>query len=559
MTAKWAAGVVCVGGLLAACASLPSGTFGASRGDETGDISRNMRAHMTFLADDALQGREPGTPGFDIAANYVAAQFAMMGLEPGGDDGSYFQPVTLRTYERIDDALAVSIVPDGGRAQNLTLGEDFYMYGDALRTETDVTAHVVFVGYGVDAPELGVSDYEGLDVEGKIVAVLAGSPPDIDPELASHFGSGTTKRKVAAGHGAIGYVAIFTPALEKRYGFQRAAGASGGSGLTWVGPDGAASVAAPGIQISATLSMDAGEALFDGAGVAFADVLEAAAVSSADVPRMVLPVRLRMAQGSSHSDVDSVNVVGVLPGTKPELAGESVVLTAHLDHIGVGTSGMDGDYINNGAMDNSAGTSAMLEAARLAVAGEPLDRTTLFVSLTAEESGLIGAEYFVNHPPKSAGEIVANVNLDMPILLYDFVDVTAFGAERSTLGPLVEAAAGKLGVTLSPDPMPEQNLFVRSDHYRFVQAGIPSVFLVTGFANGGEEAFQEFLGTRYHRPNDDLSAPIDFSAGAKFARVNYEILVAISGAAERPKWRAGDFFGTLYGGPMEEGVTAAGD
>lgn len=530
--------------------------LGDSRVDEA-VVAQHMQAHMAFLAADEMQGREAGSVEYDIAANYVAAQFAMIGLEPGGDDGSYMQPVTLRSYQRIDADLSARIIPDGGRTQSLVLNEDYYMRGDAMRTAADITAPVVFVGYGVDAPDLGLNDYADVDVTGKIVVVLAGGPPDIDSELAAHFGSGSTKRKVAAAHGAVGYIAVFTPAMEQRFGFKRAAGYAAGEELTWVGPDGTAHVPAEQIEVSAAFSMAGGKKLFANAPVSFDEVLQIAAQSSRDVPKMPLPVSVRLAQGSTHTDVTSPNVIGVLPGTDPVKSAQTVVLTAHLDHIGVGDAGIDGDTINNGALDNAAGTAAMLEAARMAVAGGDLDRTTVFVSFTAEESGLLGAQYFVNHPPESAGDMVANVNLDMPILLYDFVDVTAFGAERSTLGPLVEQATAKLGVALSPDPMPEQNLFVRSDHYRFVQAGIPSVFLVSGFDNGGEEAFRQFLATRYHKPNDDLTAPIDYDAGAKFARVNYEILKAVSAAEDRPKWRAGDFFGTLYQGPMEEAESPA--
>ncbi|WP_052508061.1 M20/M25/M40 family metallo-hydrolase [Sphingomonas hengshuiensis] len=257
----------------------------------------------------------------------------------------------------------------------------------------------------------------------------------------------------------------------------------------------------------------------------------------------LVPVSIPVGKASRTFRVP--NVIGILPGSDPVLKDEYVVLSAHLDHIGMDNK--PGDKVFNGAMDNAAGVATMLEAARTFVAsGTRPKRSILFVALTAEELGLVGSEYLAKHPVVGKGRVVADVNLDMPILLYDFQDVVAFGAERSTLGPMVERAAASMGVALSPDPMPQEQLFVRSDHYSFVKAGVPSVFLVTGFKNGGEKAFRGFLKTHYHSVSDQIDLPFDWNAGAKFAQINYLIAREIADAAEAPRWYEGDTYGDRY-------------
>jgi Zn-dependent M28 family amino/carboxypeptidase len=234
-----------------------------------------------------------------------------------------------------------------------------------------------------------------------------------------------------------------------------------------------------------------------------------------------------------------------LPGSDSRLKNEYIVLSAHLDHIGI-TPPVNGDAINNGALDNASGVATTLEVARLFQAGGTAPkRSILFLIDTAEEKGLVGAEYFARNPTVPAGSIVADVDLDMPILTYDFTDVTAFGADRSTIGPSVKRAADRMNIKLSPDPSPDEGFFTRSDHYRFVEQGVPAVFLATGFANGGEAAYRDFLAKHYHKPSDDLSLPIRYDAGAKFARLNYEITRELADGA-RPSWNKGDFFAEKF-------------
>ncbi|UZK65496.1 M28 family metallopeptidase [Sphingomonas sp. M1-B02] len=265
-----------------------------------------------------------------------------------------------------------------------------------------------------------------------------------------------------------------------------------------------------------------------------------------DVEKWFQLVPIRLPDGRVERSFRSPNVLGIIPGSDPALKDEYVVISAHLDHLGMGRVAAD-DKIFNGAMDNASGVATMLEAARaFAAGGKPPRRSILFVAFAAEEQGLLGSGFLARHPLVGSGKFVANVNLDMPILLYDFQDVVAFGAERSTLGPIVSAAAAKMGVSLSPDPMPQENTFVRSDHYSFVKAGVPAVLLATGFKNGGEKATRGFLKTHYHQVTDDIALPFDWKAAAKFAELNYRIAREIADADEAPRWYAKDPYGERY-------------
>lgn len=265
-----------------------------------------------------------------------------------------------------------------------------------------------------------------------------------------------------------------------------------------------------------------------------------------DVEKWFQLVPVRLFDGKNERTYRAPNVIGIISGSDPALKDEYVVISAHLDHIGKGRPG-GSDTIYNGAMDNASGVAIMLEAARALTAdGKPPRRSIMFVALAGEEQGLLGSSYLARHPLVGGGKIVANVNLDMPLLLYDFQDIVAFGAEHSTMGPIVAAAAAKMGVTLSPDPVPSENLFVRSDHYSFVKAGVPSVFLVPGFKNGGEKAFRDFEKSHYHNVSDDLSLPFDWNAGAKFAKLNYLIAREIADSDQAPLWYAGNTYGNRY-------------
>lgn len=504
----------------------------------------NIRAHVSFLASDLLEGREAGSKGYDIAAGYVASQFAQLGLKPAGTDGTYFQTVPLVAFRPAEEGVFVLRGKDGV-AVPLVFGEEVLSGRNAGPRDHKVSAPLVFAGWGVVAPEKKHDDYKGLNVKGKIVVVLTGGPPGFQTEERAFYGNARTKQLAAAKAGAVGVIYVSTPKDEARRPFVEGKRTWRAWSMTWRGPDGKGFEAAPGAPGLGSVSVKGAEKLFAGAPKTFAEVAATADSGKGAVPRFPLTTSLDVTLRTEVKTIQSANVAGLIEGSDPKLKDEVIVLSAHLDHIGV-TAPLNGDEINNGALDNAGGIATTLEVARgFREVGKAPRRSVLFLAVTAEEKGLLGAEYFARNPTVP-GALVANVNLDMPILTYDFLDVVAFGAERSTLAPAVQRAAQRVGVALSPDPMPEEGLFTRSDHFRFVEVGVPSTFLMTGFQNGGEAKFRGFLKDCYHKPCDDLGQGIDYAAGAKFARINYEIARELADADARPQWNKGDFFGTRF-------------
>jgi Peptidase family M28 len=498
----------------------------------------SVRAHIEFLAHDSLEGRETGTRGHEIAANYVATRFQALGLQPTSKDG-WFQQVPFRGAQ-LDEAQSNFSIA----GQSFTNRKDVIFGPARTAGQASESSAVVFVGYGIDDPKAGQNDYAGLDVKGKIVATLVGFPKGMRSDVGAHYGR--SKAKMAEKRGAIGMITIRTLERDRTRPWAREIEGPVHPSLAWAQPDGSMFSESPSIRFGVTLHDKAAEALFAGSPMPLNAILAAADKEGGRPKGFALKPAIKLTRTTTMSSLSSPNVIAVLPGSDPKLAGEYVLLMAHLDHNGVDPSRTD-DKIFNGAMDNASGTASMLEAAR-ALAALPVRprRPVLFAAVTAEEKGLIGSDYLARHPVIASGKVVSVVNLDMPILLYDFQDVVAFGAEHSTMGPIVARAAEKMGLTLSPDPLPTEGLFTRSDHYSFVKQGVPSVFLITGFKNGGEKAFSDFLKTHYHRVSDQTSLPFDWNAAAKFARINMLIAAEIANADAAPQWYDGSFFGKLF-------------
>jgi len=513
-----------------------------------GRAADRIRADVEWLADDAREGREAGARGYDAAADYVAARMAAMGLEPAGDDG-WFQQVPLRAATPVLGAAALSVTSPDGKIRALTHLDDFRISASLGEIEFEISAPAVFVGFGVHAPAAGHDDYAGLDLNGKIIVYFSGAPDFFESEERAYYGSGSTKVKEAAARGVVGTITLLTTAGETRTPWKRFISNPSRVRMTWIGPDGRADISGRGIKGGAVLNPAGSEVLFNGAPKSFAEVRAEADAEGGAPKGFDLPVTIAMTGANIIEDVTSPNVAGVIAGGHPVLKNEIVVLTAHLDHTGVNQRLIDEgeDGINNGAMDNALGVATMLEVARRLKEGAPPARTVIVLAVTAEEKGLLGADYFAHFPTVAKDMIAANVNLDMPVMLHSFSDVVAFGAERTTLGPIMRAAVEQSGLALSPDPFPERGIFTRSDHYRFVEQGVPSVFLMPGFANGGEESFNIFMEKHYHRPSDDASLPIQYGDAARFAEVNTLIAWAIADMPERPIWNEGDFFGDLFG------------
>lgn len=506
-----------------------------------------FRAHVEFLADDLLEGRDTGSRGHEVAARYVAAQLASYGLEPGGDDGTWFQRVTFQKTTRGADRGWVKISGPGGErkfdhADNALVGLH------PREPNLDVSAPLVFVGYGLEDKLLGLDDYKGLDVRGAIVVVLRGFPKGMPSEEGAN--ASAMKGVNAQKHGAIGMLSVQTLQSEKAFPWARILEYANDPDYAWVQPDGQAFDEAASILARGFLNGPAAEAAFAGAPRTLAGVR-----AEADKPRGMprgfkLKTRAAVHTTATWERVSSPNVIGILKGSDPELSKQYTVLSAHLDGLGikdVAGAYANADRIHNGALDNAAGVATMIEVAR-AAAKDPnkARRSMIFIATTGEEYGLLGADFYARHPTVPIGQIVGNVDLDMPLLLYPFTDVVAFGAGHSTIGPMVEKAVAPMNIKLTPDPWPEQGVFTRSDHYQFVKQGVPAVFLATGTANGGGKFWDEFLGGNYHSPRDDIAQRIDWQAGARFAEANYRITRALSDADQRPLWFKGNYFGDTF-------------
>ncbi|MEQ1931961.1 MAG: M28 family peptidase, partial [Parvularculaceae bacterium] len=308
-----------------------------------------------------------------------------------------------------------------------------------------------------------------------------------------------------------------------------------------------AHVAAPGLSASARMSAAGARALFAAAGTTFDD-LQAAEADGKPLHAFQMPGRVKLGGSTRIRRIESPNVVGIIEGADPELKNEVVVISAHLDHLGKRRNGKPGeDIIRNGAMDNAMGVSMLIETANR-LKKSPPRRSVVFVAFTGEEKGLLGSKYFAKNPPLGARTIIGNVNLDMPLTLFPLGDVIGFGAERSSLGPLISSVAAEMGLSLTPDPYPEEGIFTRSDHFSFVvEQGVPAVFLAAGIKNGGQEAFRDFMKTHYHRPSDDMNLPIDWQSSALFADLNVRLAMRIANDDAAPTWNEGDYFGKRFG------------
>jgi Zn-dependent M28 family amino/carboxypeptidase len=529
--------------IIAAAITACARTSGQARVAEPDFSAERMKAHVAFLADDLLEGREAGTRGHEIAARYVAAQFALLGLKPGGRDGGYFETVDLLEAAQTKPTPTLILTTPHGKHTWEQAGS-VMLRGPMADGVIKLNAPLVFVGYGMKDAALGYDDYAGLDVRGKIAVVLFGSPKGMDSEIGAHLQS--EQSRVAAEHGAVAIVAVATRATAAAVPWEKVIEFLGAPPTTWVRKDGTPFDPLYGLKAAAAADPKAAPSLFDGAPETLAHILDEADKPGGRPKGFALTATAQIAVATTVRRFSSPDVIGVIEGSDSKLKNEYVALMGHADHIGVKTGGT-GDRINNGALDNGAGVATLIEVAHaLATAAQRPRRSILVVANTAEEKGLLGAEYFAHYPTVPIERVTAAIDLDMPMLLYDFTDVVAYGASHSTLGSVFQDAGAAMGVKLSPDPMPEQAIFVRSDHYAMVKVGVPAVMLATGMANGGDAAWAKYLANNYHQPSDDLSQPILWSAGAKFAELNYRVVRVLADAEAGPQWYAKDYFGDLF-------------
>ena len=508
-----------------------------------------IKSHLRFLADDLLEGRDTGSRGHEIAALYIAAEFEKYGLKPGGDDGTYMQRINFRQAHVDQSSIHLTLSGEEGDIE-LSYPKQFLSGANPVTEQALLEGKLIFVGYGIVAPELSHDDYSGLDVEGKVVVALSGKPKSFPSEEGAHFGSSFEKQKHATEHGAIGFITVSTPTAEKVRPYQNLLNYLHTPSVRWLDASGQPASVFPQLQGSAYLSREAAELVFAKAPQNLEQIY-ALLEEDASPKGFDIPLSIKLESRSEHKTISSPNVVAILEGSDPELKKQYIVYSAHSDHIGFAKT-VAKDKINNGAMDNATGTSVLLETARLFSQRETKPkRSILFVAVTGEEKGLLGSDYFAQNPTVPLSALVANVNLDMPILTYEFADVIAFGADHSDLKASVASAAQDIGLSLSPDPWPEQALFTRSDHYSFVKQGIPSVFLVPGLQSAdpnidGSEQFNKFIATNYHKPGDDFSQAFNWKAATKFAEVNYQIGLTLANQAKRSSWNKDDFFGDTF-------------
>ncbi|HTS80413.1 MAG TPA: M20/M25/M40 family metallo-hydrolase [Myxococcaceae bacterium] len=551
--------LVCLGCLSLACAtsaprSTPADTQGFAEGARSAAASIRPEAiasHIRFLADDLLAGRDPGMPGYDVAARYVASELQALGIQPAGEGGSYFQKVPLVRGTPVGGALEVTGGP--GPHTVLVRGENLVIHTDLDQGLTDVSGDLVFAGYGLSVPEYHYDDFAGVDVRGKIAIVFVGAPrssrADFFPSLASavHGQSERVARELMR-RGARAVIGVWPPAKEALTPFKR---------LTRHYAFDAMRLAdSPALLPRAGISSAAFQALLVQAGrtETVASLVEAAAQGR---PRSFeLGLRARLRTESKLRKVVSENVIGLLPGDPASPTGkEMVVYGAHLDHMGIGQP-VDGDSIYNGASDDAAGVASILETARAFTRlGNPPRRGVLFLFVTSEERGLLGSEWFARHPTVPLGDIVADIDVDGAYPVHPLKDVVALGVDESSLAADAARAAGALGLQLSPDPEPEEGYFVRSDNFNFVRKGIPAAQTFNGVAGLTPEqvaAEREFWRKRYHEPQDGYEPGRDWEPFAQLTRFNFLLGISIAEGSARPAWNANSWF-RRFPEPRREG------
>lgn len=500
-----------------------------------------LKADITYLADDKLKGRQPGTEGYQMAADYVVERLKAYNVQPAGDGGSWLQQVKLRKAF-IAPGAQVSLVKNG-TSISLVYGRDVTISPSPAVAAGSVDAPLVFAGYGITNAGQKYDDYAGVDVKGKAVLVVRGAPQAFPSSEASHSMDQVTLQKNAAAHGAVAVI-FATVDTTRRF-------VSNLNRPSYSVLDDKGQVAVSGsfystqIKMLGTISQSIVLQLMQGAGRNLNEVL--AALKNGTPQSANLGYTLKGTYASTYQDVNSFNVVGKVAGSDAKLKNEYVIHSAHLDHLGIGRP-VEGDSLYNGAHDNASGVASLLQIANIYshVKVKP-KRSVLFVAVTGEELGELGSGYFAIRPTVPVKSLVADVNTDMPTIIAPLLSVTALGAEHSSLSKVVDQAAAYMDLTVEPDPEPKENRFVRSDQYSFVKQGIPALHIKYGSRTpDGKNNLNELVGKwrakYYHKPQDDINGMFDFDAGAKYARLNFLIGYTVANTPARPEWNKGDIF-----------------
>jgi len=504
---------------------------------------QRIRAHVRFLSHDLLEGRGTGQRGGDIAAEYIATQFALYGLKPAGDNGTYMQKVPLVGITPAPTT-TFSLVPASGPAIDLKPLEQYVAYDQTQQPKSDVNAEIVYVGYGIEAPEYKWDDYKGVDVRGKVLLMLVNEPPSDDVKFfkgkaLTYYGRWTYKYEEAARKGAVGAILIHQTDMAS-YPWEVVRNSNSGE-KSFLKLDGA-----PALQVASWIHFDAARQLAASAGLELDRML--ADARSPSFRPVILPVKLKAHMVSRVRPFESSNVIAMLPGADSKLRAEAVLYTAHYDHLGIRPD-MPGDNIYNGANDNATGCGILLEVARAYSEGvQRPRRSILFASVTAEEQGLLGSEYLGKHPPIPVGKITLDLNYDDIPPLGSPEEVEVSGAERTTFYPVVESTAKTFRLRIRPDSRPEAGHYYRSDHFSLASVGIPAFAINEGVKYKGHDAAwgiqqaEEFTAKHYHQPSDEYHADMDFTGDAAMARFGFALGWEAAAQSTLIGWQKGDEF-----------------
>jgi Zn-dependent M28 family amino/carboxypeptidase len=505
--------------------------------------SERIRAHVRLLSHDLLEGRGTGQRGGDIAAEYIATQFALYGLKPAGDNGSYTQRVPMVGVTPAPET-TFSFVPASGSARELKPLSEYVAYDETQQTDSTVNADLVFVGYGVEAPEYKWDDYKGMDVKGKVLLMLVNEPPSDDPNFfkgkaLTYYGRWVYKFEMAARKGALGALLIHKTDMAS-YPWEVVRNSNSGE-KSYLKLDGS-----PKLKVASWIHFDVAKELAASAGMDLDKLIVDA--RSRDFRPLPLPVKLRAHMVSKVRPFESNNVIALLPGSDARLKTEAVMYTAHYDHLGIRPE-MPGDNIYNGADDNATGCGILLELAHaFSGAAQQPKRSILFASVTAEEQGLLGSEYLGKHPPIPAGRIALDLNYDDIPPLGSPEEVEVSGSERTTFYPAVEALAAEFRLVIRPDAHPEAGHYYRSDHFSLARVGIPAFSINEGVKYKGHDAewgmqkASEYTEKHYHQPSDEYHADMDFTGDAVMARFGFAVGWQAASTPRLIGWEKGDEF-----------------
>jgi Zn-dependent M28 family amino/carboxypeptidase len=493
-------------------------------------------SYVKVLASDAMEGRETGSEGLRKAAAYIVEQLKADGLQPAGTNG-FYQPVKFVSRQIDESGSSLALMRDG-KDEPLVLGEDA-MFSTRVDLAPQISAPLVFVGYGLSVPEKNYDDFTGLDLKGKVVVLISGSPADMPASLASHYQSTAERARSLRDAGAIGLISIPNPAsMDIPWGRMKLARTRPSMSLADPSLDDSR-----GIKLQVVYNPADAEKLFQGSGHSFQEIADLAK-DRKPLPTFALTTSIHAKAKVIKKQVESDNIVAKLPGTDPKLKDEYVVLSAHMDHLGIGEP-INGDRIYNGAMDNGSGSALILDIAKsMQRSHASLKRSVLFVWVTAEEKGLLGSRYFATHPTVPRSAIVADINTDMFLPIFPLQVLTVYGLDESDLGDMVRQVADQQGIKVQPDPEPLRNSFIRSDQYSFIRQGIPALAMKVGFVPGSPEAVTEkkWLTERYHAPSDDLDQPVDLAAAGKFEDIVQALAIKVANDPQRPQWKSDSFF-----------------